>query len=91
MPLNAFLQVTDSTRIESAIPTLKFILKNGGSCIVASHLGRPKAINNAQSLKNILPYLELYLGQKVKFLPECVGKKTREACSMSSPGEVVLL
>ena len=50
VPLNASLQVTDSTRIESAIPTLKFILKNGGSCIVASHLGRPKGVNKAQSL-----------------------------------------
>lgn len=91
VPLNESLQVADSTRIESAIPTLKFILKNGGSCIVASHLGRPKGISKAQSLKNILPSLELSLGQRVKFLPQCVGKETHEVCSMLRPGEVVLL
>ena len=38
-----------------------------------------------------MPSLELYLGQKVKFLPECVGKETYEACSILNPGEVVLL
>ena len=81
--------VTDDTRIRGALPTIKKILADGGSVILMSHLGRPKGVMEKFSLKPVIPVLEGYLGQKIKFAPDCM-KADAEAASLK-PGEVLLL
>ena len=74
VPLDENFKVTDSTRIEAAKPTIDKILKDGGSVILMSHLGRPKGVEENYSLKHILAKTEEVLGQKVKFASDCIGE-----------------
>lgn len=92
VPLDANQQVTDETRINAAIPTLKKILSDGGACVLMSHLGRPKTgPEDKFSLRHIIPNLEAKLGVKVKFGGDCVGKSATEMSRQLSGGEVLLL
>jgi phosphoglycerate kinase len=92
VPLNDELTVTDETRINAAIPTLKKILEDGGSCILMSHLGRPKGgPENKFSLKHIIPNLSKKLGVEVKFADDCVGQSATDASASLKAGEVLLL
>ena len=59
--------VTDDTRIRGALPTIRKIIGDGGSCILMSHLGRPEGRQDKYSLKPVLPVLEKHLGMSVKF------------------------
>ena len=92
VPLNDKFEVTDTTRIDAAIPTVKKILNDGGIVILMSHLGRPKSgPEEKYSLKHLLPVLDKKLGLKVKFADDCIGEEAvRIAASMKS-GEVLLL
>ncbi|MDX5337963.1 MAG: phosphoglycerate kinase, partial [Cyclobacteriaceae bacterium] len=68
VPLGENFEVTDDTRIQAAVPTIKKILKDGGSAILMSHLGRPKGgPEDKYSLKHIISAVESALGQKIKF------------------------
>lgn len=90
VPLDENFNITDDTRIRAALPTLKHILENGGSLIIASHMGRPKTNPDAQfSLKYIQAHVAEKLGTEVKFAPDCT--KASEACNALQPGEVLLL
>ena len=91
VPLNEKFEVTDATRIVSAKPTIVKILEDGGSCILMSHLGRPKGVQDEFSLRHIVKETEDILGIKVKFVDECVGEKAENAASSLQPGEVLLL
>lgn len=92
VPLNGELKVTDETRIKAAIPTIKKILKDGGSCILMSHLGRPKTgPEDKFSLKHIIPNLNEKLGVSVKFADDCVGASAKEEAEKLQAGEVLLL
>ena len=92
VPLNEDLKVTDETRLNAAIPTLKKILADGGSVILMSHLGRPKSgPENKFSLKHIIPNLNSKLGLEVKFADDCVGQSAKEAAASLNDGEVLLL
>lgn len=91
VPLNEELKVTDDTRIRAAKPTILKILKDGGSCILMSHLGRPKNKENEFSLRHILKPLSDILGKPVKFVADCIGSDVTEAVSKLNPGEVLLL
>ncbi len=91
VPLNDDLEVTDTTRIEAAKPTIIKILEDGGSCILMSHLGRPKAQENEFSLRHILSKTAEILGVTVKFSEDCVGPATEEAADVLQPGEILLL
>jgi len=91
VPLNDNFQVTDDTRIVSAKPTLVKILEDGGSCVLMSHLGRPKGVQDQFSLKHIIYKVEEVLGVKVKFASDCVGDVAEEAVKELKPGEVLLL
>ncbi|MEP5611644.1 MAG: phosphoglycerate kinase [Cyclobacteriaceae bacterium] len=92
VPLDDQQQVTDETRINAAIPTLKKILGDGGSVIIMSHLGRPKnGPEDKFSLKHIIPNLSAKLGVDVKFADDCVGDSALEAASSLQNGEVLLL
>ncbi|GAA3776959.1 phosphoglycerate kinase [Corallibacter vietnamensis] len=91
VPLNDDFQVTDATRILSAKPTIIKILEDGGSCILMSHLGRPKGVDETFSLKHIIEKVEDILGVGVKFVSSCVGAEAEEAANNLEPGEILLL
>ncbi len=91
VPLNDDLEVTDTSRIEAAKPTIIKILEDGGSAILMSHLGRPEGVEQKFSLENIVSKVSEIIGVKVKFVPECVGEVAKEAAEELQPGEVLLL
>jgi phosphoglycerate kinase len=91
VPLNAQFQVTDSTRIVSAKPTIMKVLEDGGSCVLMSHLGRPESKESAFSLKHIVRTLETVLGVEVLFSSSCIGKDAQKFCDNLKPGQILLL
>ena len=91
VPFDDNFQVTDDTRIQSAKSTIIKILEDGGSCILMSHLGRPKGVQNEFSLHHIIESLQDVLGVQVKFVNNCVGPKAEEAASDLKSGEILLL
>lgn len=84
--------ITDDTRITAAIPTIKKILKDGGSVILMSHLGRPKdGPEEKSSLKHIIKHLSDLLGIPVQFANDCIGEEAKQKAAALKPGEVLLL
>ena len=91
VPLNDEFQVTDTTRIEAAKPTIVKILEDGGSVILMSHLGRPKGIEEKFSLNHIINIVSDVIGVQVKFTANCIGDDTEKAAAELQNGEVLLL
>lgn len=91
VPLDENFNVTDATRIEAAKPTIDKILKDGGSVILMSHLGRPKGIEEKYSLKHIVKKASEVLGVEVKFANDSIGSEAKSAAQNLKPGEVLLL
>ncbi|MDG1227407.1 MAG: phosphoglycerate kinase [Polaribacter sp.] len=91
VPLNDKLEVTDATRIQAAKSTIIDVLEQEGSCILMSHLGRPKGFQDSFSLRHIVETATEILGVKVKFVADCVGDKVEEAVANLESGEVLLL
>jgi phosphoglycerate kinase len=92
VPLDAQFNVTDDNRTRAIVPTVKKILKDGGSAILMSHLGRPKGkVNPAMSLKPITKHLEGLLGVPVQFATDCIGPDAQAKAAALKPGEVLLL
>jgi len=91
VPLDENFTVTDATRIEAAKPTIDSILKQGGSVILMSHLGRPKGAEEKYSLKHILDKASEILGVEVQFAEDCIGEKAQNAAKNLKAGEVLLL
>ncbi|HEX9827802.1 MAG TPA: phosphoglycerate kinase [Flavobacteriaceae bacterium] len=91
VPLNEHFEVTDDTRIVSAKPTVTKILEDGGSCILMSHLGRPKGVQDEFSLLHIVSKVEDVLGVEIKFVNNCVGAEVEEIAKNLQSGEILLL
>lgn len=91
VPLDENFKVTDATRIEAAKPTIDKILKDGGSVILMSHLGRPKGVEEKYSLKHIVDKTSEILGVKVKFVTDSIGAEVEQAAKDLKPGEVLML
>ncbi|MQP51580.1 MULTISPECIES: phosphoglycerate kinase [unclassified Flavobacterium] len=91
VPLDENFKVTDATRIEAAKPTIDKILKDGGSVILMSHLGRPKGVEAKYSLQHIVEKTAEILGQKVHFASDCIGEVAETAAKNLQPGEILLL
>jgi len=94
VPLNDKYEITDDTRIRAAIPTIQKILKDGGSVILMSHLGRPKdGPSEKYSLKHLVKHIGELLGGKtpVLFANDCIGEQAYMTVDMLKPGEVLLL
>ena len=92
VPLNDAYDITDSTRIKAAIPTLKKILNDGGSIVLMSHLGRPKeGPTNKYSLKHIVAEVSKQLGTSILFADDCISDEAFLKSSALKNGEVLLL
>lgn len=91
VPLNSDFEVTDTTRIQAAKPTIIKVLEDGGSCILMSHLGRPKNKEEEFSLKHVVNAISDTIGVNVKFASDCIGEMAQDAVQNLEPGEVLLL
>jgi phosphoglycerate kinase len=91
VPLNSQKKVTDNSRIEAAKSTILKIINDGGSCILMSHLGRPKGEDQNFSLKHLVDEIEKTLGLNVKFVSQSVGEIASKAANEIKPEEVLLL
>jgi phosphoglycerate kinase len=84
--------ITNPARITAALPTIQYILDQGASLVLMSHLGRPDGKKAEKyTLKPVAEKLEELLRRPVKFLPDCVGSEIEAACASLKPGEVALL
>ncbi len=84
--------ITDNTRIQETLPTLKALISKGARLILASHLGRPKGQRDPkQSLKPVAARLAELLGQPVAFADDCVGDEAKAKAMALKDGEVLLL
>ncbi len=91
VPLNG-TTVSDDTRIRAALPSIKYIIDQGGSLVLMSHLGRPKGkVNSEFSLKPAADKLQELLGQDVKFASDCIGADVKAQAESLVAGEVLLL
>lgn len=92
VPLNEDFTVSDDTRIQAAVPSIKKILNDGGSAILMSHLGRPKGgPEEKYSLKHIISAVEAALGTPVQFSSDCIGAEAESKAAALKAGEVLLL
>ena len=91
VPLNDLGKVTDDTRIRAAKPTIDHVLSKGGSCILMSHLGRPKGKDAQLSLSKIQEKVSEILKVPVIFAQDCIGTETQEMANSLQNGQVLLL
>ena len=91
VPIDDEFQVTDSTRITAAKETIDYILNQGGSCILISHLGRPSGKDPKLSLIHIVGKVEEILQVPVAFFGDCIGAEAEKATASLSPGGVILM
>ena len=84
--------ITNTQRIAAALPTIRFLLEGGASCVLMSHLGRPDGkVVEKFSLRPVAAELEKLLGKPVKFISSCVGAEAEAAAKSLKSGEVLLL
>ena len=91
VPLNKNSKVTDTTRIEACIETIEKVIELGGSCVLLSHLGRPKGKDKNLSLKLIVETVSTVLKKPVLFHEDCIGSDAEKAVSLLSQGQIILM
>jgi phosphoglycerate kinase len=92
VPLNDKFEITDTTRITAAIPTIKKIIELGGSVILMSHLGRPKdGPTNKFSLKHLVSTISSLVDLPVVFVDDCIGEESFKLSSNLKSGQILLL
>jgi len=92
VPLDKAGAVTDDTRIQAVLPTLRTAAEKGAVILLLSHLGRPKGKTVPEmSLAPVAPRLASLLGKEVRFVPACVGEAVEKAAASARPGEILLL
>ena len=90
VPLEAG-RITDPTRIDASLETIRYILDQGGSAVLCSHLGRPKERSAGLSLKPVAEHLSEALGRKVLLAPDCIGETTGRMVAQLASREALLL
>ena len=99
VPLDKDYNVTDASRIEAALPTIRFILEKGARLVLMSHLGRPEKKLKEDgtmdrerfSLRHIVSTIHQLLGKPVQFVDDTIGDKVKEALATLESGAVLLL
>ncbi len=85
-------KVTDDKRIKASLPTIQYVLDQGASLILMSHLGRPKGGPDPEfSLRPAAEVLAGHLGRPVQMAPDCVGPEVEKMAKALQPGEVLML
>ncbi len=84
-------KVTDTTRIDRILPTIREMSAKGAKVVLLAHFGRPKGRDDKNSLKQVVPALAHALGQPVTFVSDCIGEDVAKAVSGAKNGEVLLL
>jgi phosphoglycerate kinase len=84
-------RITDDRRIREALPTIRYLIDHHAVVVLASHLGRPKGVTPALSLRPVAERLSDLLGKPVPLLPDCVGPDVEAAVRAGHPGDVFLL
>ena len=99
VPLNKKSEISDDTRMQKAIPTIKYLLSQGAAVILCSHLGRPQknkkedgSINVEKfTLNHLVSHLKSLTGSEVFFAPDCVGGETELQAERLESGQILLL
>ncbi|MDO8282558.1 MAG: phosphoglycerate kinase [Thermodesulfovibrionia bacterium] len=92
VPLDKDLNITDDTRIRSALPTINYAIDEGAKIILASHLGRPKGTDDKRySLATVARRLQRLIKKEVTFLEDCVGPEVEAAVAKMAEGDIILL
>ena len=91
VPLGENNRVTDHTRIKAAKPTIDKVLADGGSCVLMTHLGRPKGVDDKLSLRHIVSEIQKVLGVDVQFSKDTIGPGAEAKAQALQPGQVMLL
>ncbi|MBC8209097.1 MAG: phosphoglycerate kinase [Desulfobulbaceae bacterium] len=92
VPMDDQGQITDDIRIRMAMPTIQYVLEQGGKLILCSHMGRPKGQRvEKYSLALVVDHLAGLIGRPVRLAPDCVGPETESMVMDMASGEVVLL
>ena len=91
VPLDENNRVTDHTRIRAAKPTIDKVLAEGGSCVLMTHLGRPKGVDDKLSLRHIVSEIQKVLGVDVQFSKDTIGPGAEAKAQALQPGQVLLL
>ena len=84
-------RVTDMTRIERVLPTIRELADKGAKVILLSHFGRPKGADKSQSLEPLVNVLSQELDKMVLFAPDCIGADAEKAVSILQPGQIIVL
>ncbi len=84
-------KVTDTTRIDRILPTIREIAAKGAKVILLAHFGRPKGPDTKNSLKQVVPALAHALGSPVTFVDDCIGDDVARAVAAAKNGDVLLL
>ncbi len=92
VPLNDQGEITDDLRIRGVLPSIEYVLQNGGRLILCSHLGRPKGKRVPKySLKPVAAHLSKILGFEVPLAPDCIGQEAEGMADKLKPGKAMLL
>lgn len=92
VPLDENFVIADDTRIRAALPTIRKVMEAGGSPVIMSHFGRPKAgPEDKFSMRHLVGHLGELLGGAVKLAPDCIGEEVQALCRALKPGEALLL
>ncbi len=92
VPQNKDGSISDDTRIQASLPTIQYILKEGGSVILMSHLGRPEGKKELKySLAPCAKRLSELLKKPVLFAPDCIGSEVKKMAHALQPGQLLLL
>ena len=91
VPMDSNKNILDSSRIKAAKSTILKVIKDGGSVILMSHLGRPNGKQESCSLRHVLNETQRVLGRNVLFAGDALGQKTEDLISALRPGQVLLL